>query len=149
MLTALSMSQETVPTHVPPWKSQMTVMIRTAQTASRSQKRQNQARRRLTTSSSRRFTLSEPKRLGHGIVRLKSRSTLPRKAMTHRNVATSDHRSDQPWSRWNHTKSAGLVSTATNVAARLSRRHWSARSFEDSLVASAVRGSAAAAIPTG
>ena len=48
------------------------------------QNRQNQARRRPTTSSSRRVWLSSPNRLGHGISRRKRRSAKPRKTIDDR-----------------------------------------------------------------
>ena len=47
-----------------------------------SQKRQNHARLRARTSSSRSSWLSSPNRLAQGINRLKPRSTKPRKTMT-------------------------------------------------------------------
>ena len=54
--------------------------------ATRSQKRQNQARRRLTMSSSRSCALSVAKRLGHGITRLNTRSRSRVKATTRKKV---------------------------------------------------------------
>ena len=95
--------------------------------ASFSQKRQNQARRRAITSSSRSWGLSWPNRLGDGISRRNTSSATPRKTMIVPAVATSDHRVLQPLYCLNQTKTAGLVSTATMVAARVSWRHWDAR----------------------
>ena len=68
----------------------MIVMIAVIHRARRNQKRQNHTRRRLTTSSSRSFRLSEPKRLGHGIARRVPMSTRPRKVMMSTNVRSSD-----------------------------------------------------------
>ncbi len=110
----------------------------------RNQKRQNQARRRPTMSSSRSCTLSVPNRLGHGISRWKSRSAKPRKTTTTPTVASSDTHQFQPFCCVNQTKSAGLVSTATIVAARVSVRQPRASSCEVSPWGSAVRGSAVA-----
>ena len=56
-----------------------------------SQKRQNQTRRRATTSSSRSCWLSSPKRLGRGMKRWKTRSKTPRKQTT-----TSERGEDRP-----------------------------------------------------
>ena len=50
--------------------------------------RQNQTRRRATTSSSRSSGLSIPNKLGHSMKRWKIRSSRPRKAATERIVAT-------------------------------------------------------------
>ena len=102
------------------------------QIAARSQKRQNHTRRRLTTSSSRSLRLSSPNRLGHGIARLNARSTMPRNAITIRNVARSDVPSPQPSTSCSQMKAAGLVSRATAVADQRRRRHCSARAREDS-----------------
>ena len=78
-----------VPHHVPPLKSQTTVMITTKKTAILNQNRQNHARRRPTMSSSRSAWLSTPKRLGAGISRRKRRSAKPRKTTTIASVARS------------------------------------------------------------
>ena len=104
-----SPSQLIVPSHEPPRKSQMIVMKIAENVKNRNQKRQNHARRRLTTSSSRSSRLSVPKRLGHGMLRLKIRSTRPRKPITRKNVAISDSRMLQPCTWWNQKKTAGLV----------------------------------------
>ena len=119
----------TVPIQVPPRISQTTVTMVPKTSANRNFLRQYQARRRLMMSSSRNCWLSAPKRLGHGISRRKRRSTKPRKAITIPRVATSDQSVLQPLYWCSQTKSAGLVRTATKVAARVSRRHWSASSF--------------------
>ena len=64
------------------------------------QKRQNQARRRATTSSSRSSWLSEPKRLGHGIAFRKKRSVTPRPTITSTSAATLDQSQLQPLYSW-------------------------------------------------
>ena len=119
-----------VPSHEPPRISQTTVIVVPTTTASRAFFRQYQARRRPITSSSRNCWLSAPKRLGQGISLRKSRSAKPRNTITAPTVAASDHSVLQPLYSLNQTKSAGLVSTATRVAARVRRRHWSASSVE-------------------
>ena len=91
----------TVPHQEPPRKSHAIVIRMTPQIVTLSQKRQNQVRRRATTSSSRSWALSEPKRLGHGIVRRKSRSTKPRNAITRANAASSAFHQGQPFCSWN------------------------------------------------
>ena len=48
----------------------------------------------------------------------------PRKAITQKKVANSDHQVLQPTFWWNQKKTTGLVTSATAVAARISRRHW-------------------------
>ena len=120
----------TVPHHVPPRNSQTTVITVPNTIANRAFFRQYHARRRPITSSSRNCWLSAPKRLGHGISRRKSRSAKPRNTITTPSVATSDQSVLQPLYSLNQTKSAGLVSSATAVAARVRRRHWSASSVE-------------------
>ena len=50
--------------------------------------------------------------------------------MTTPNVASSDQYQAQPLYSLNQMKSAGLVRTATIVAARVSVRHWSASSVD-------------------
>ena len=87
------------------------------------QKRQNQTRRRATTSSSRSCWLSRPNRLGRGISRWNTRSTSPRKTTTSPSAATVDQNHDQPWVWFSQTTTAGAVSSATSVAARVRRRH--------------------------
>ena len=91
------------------------------QDASRYQKRQNHARRRLTTSSSRSRASSVPNRLGHGMTRRRIRGRrgrgTPRRSTI---VARIDQPTPQPWCLWNQTNAAGLVRMATNVAARAS-----------------------------
>src|SRR6187551_952631 len=72
---------------------------------------------------------------GRGIMRCATTSTKPRKAATDRTVASSDQPTLQPWVRWNQAKIAGLVSTATNVAARPSRRHSRASASGSALAA--------------
>ena len=101
----------------------------TKTSASRNFLRQYQARRRAITSSSRSCWLSAPKRLGQGIRRRKSEVG---------EAAEDDHDPEaspssaqhqlQPSYSWNQMKTAGLVRTATIVAARVSARHWSASS---------------------
>jgi hypothetical protein len=95
--------QPTVPRYEPPRASQAIVKNEKSQIETLNQKRQNQTRRRLTTSSSRSCWLSEPNRLGHGIARRNSRSTSPRKAITRKKVPTSDQRTLQPLTSWNQT----------------------------------------------
>jgi hypothetical protein len=92
------------------------------------QKRQNQARRRATTSSWRSCSLSEPNRLGQGIAFRKKRSVTPRATMTTPSAPRIDHSQLQPVYSWKYSASAGLVSRKTAVAARVSRRQWSASS---------------------
>ena len=62
--------------------SQPTVNATSTITARRIHLRQNQARRRASTSSSRNSAASVPNRLGHGIIRRKRTSTKPRNAIT-------------------------------------------------------------------
>jgi hypothetical protein len=119
-----------VPHQEPPRKSQTVVLIAIRTIASRHFLRQYHARRRPMMSSSRSRWLSAPKRLGQGIRRRKRRSAKPRKTITTPSVASSDQYHDQPFCCVNQMKSAGLVSSATTVAARVSRRHWSASSVD-------------------
>src|SRR5919109_4178790 len=112
--------------------------------ASRTLRDQYQARRRLTTSSSRRRVLSVPNRLGQGSIRRMATSTKPRKAITIAMVATSDQPTLQPSNLCSQTKSAGLVSSATVVAARVSERHCVARACWSSLESSLGRPGSAA-----
>src|SRR5581483_9175264 len=93
-------------------------------------KRHVQARRRLTTSSSRRRASSVPKRLGHGIRRLITRSTTPRKPSTTSAASVIDP--PTLWPSWRKKKAAGLVRTATTVATRASRRSCDARAIDSS-----------------
>jgi hypothetical protein len=72
-----SRMKPTVPSHVPPRNSQTIVTTVMKRITTLNQNRQNQARRRPTTSSSRRVWLSSPNRLGHGISRRKRRSRSP------------------------------------------------------------------------
>jgi hypothetical protein len=67
--------------------------------------------------------LSAPKRLGHGIRRRSERSSRPRIAITIATVPASDQSVLQPWYSLSQKKSAGLISAATNVAARVNRLH--------------------------
>jgi hypothetical protein len=99
---------------------------------SRNQKRQNHARRRLTTSSSLSRVSSVPNRLGHGMNRRRTRSISPRKAATVVIVARIDQPMLQPSCLWNQTNAAGLVRTATKVAARASVRHCCASRVDSS-----------------
>ena len=85
-----------VSSHEPPRMSQTIVMTTNANIASFIQKRQNQARRRAMTSSSRRRGLSWPNRLGDGISRRKTRSATPRKTTIVPTVAASDWSVVQP-----------------------------------------------------
>ena len=62
-----------------------------------SQKRQNQVRRRATTSSSRSRALSSRTGDGHGIMRRKRRSTTPRNAITSASAASSAFHHSQPF----------------------------------------------------
>jgi hypothetical protein len=78
-----------VPHQVPPRNSQTMVIRTKKKTKTLNQKRQNQARRRPTTSSSRSSRLSIPNRLGFGISLRKSRSAIPRKTTTIATVAIS------------------------------------------------------------
>src|SRR6266508_6466013 len=95
--------------------------------ATRNQKRQNDVRRRLTTSTSLSSASSVPYRLGQGSRRRTIRSTRPLKATIVANVARSDQPMPQPCVKWNQTKTAGLVIIATAVATRVRRRHSSLR----------------------
>jgi len=135
-----------VPSHEPPRISQTTVITVPKTAASRAFFRQYQARRRPITSSSRSRGLSAPKRLGQGIRRRKKRSAKPRKTITTPTVAASDQSVLQPLYSLNQMKRAGLVSTATAVAARVRRRHWSASTVEGGACAEGrpARGSASA-----
>ena len=121
----------TVPHHVPPRISQTTVIDGADHDREPRLFRQYHARRRPITSSSRSCWLSAPKRLGHGISLRKIRSAKPRNTITTPSVAEQRPASVlQPLYCLNQMKSAGLVSSATAVAARVRRRHWSASSVE-------------------
>src|SRR6185312_2254173 len=98
----------------------------TIHTASRYQKRQNQTRRRAITSSCC-SALSAPNRLGQGMNQRNTMSTRPRNAITSMNVQNSAHGTLRPAWEWNQTNAAGLVRTATMVAARVSLRRSRAR----------------------
>src|SRR6185312_6954339 len=98
----------------------------TIQTASRYQKRQNQTLRRAITSSCC-SALSAPNRLGQGMNQRNTMSTRPRNAITSTNVHRSAHGTLRPAWEWNQTNAAGLVRTATMVAARVSLRRSRAR----------------------
>ena len=78
-------------------------MIAAKPTKRRSQKRQNQARRRPTMSSSRSSALSTPKRLGHGISLRKTRSAKPRKTITIPSEASRAFQQLQPFCCVNQT----------------------------------------------
>ena len=114
--------------------------------AALTQKRQNQTRRRATTSSSRSCWLSSPKRLGRGIIRWKTRSTRPRKTTTSASAARIDQYQAQPWVWFSQMTTTGAVRSATAVAARVRRRHWLASSVEISPCRSPVRSGASDAI---
>jgi len=109
-------------------KSQTTVTMPRIQTTSWKRRCQNQARRRATTSSSRSRWSSVPNSVGHGISRRSPRSIAPRNPTTIPRAARIAQPTESPACRWNQTKAAGLVISATAVAARRSRRHWSASS---------------------
>jgi flavin reductase (DIM6/NTAB) family NADH-FMN oxidoreductase RutF len=126
--------------------TQMVVMITSYQTASLSQKRQNQARRRAMTSSWVTRTSSSPNRLGHGIRRRVATSKTPRKAITEKNVATTDQPTERPTSEWYQTKTAGLAMTAVAVANRVKRRHWSTSSRDSGFTGVAAAGKVSVAI---
>ena len=106
--------------------------MRATTIAAFTQNRQNQTRLRATTSSSRSCALSNPKRLGRGMSRWKTRSTTPRKQTTRPSAATIDQNHDQPCVWLNQTTNAGAVIRATAVAARVRRRHCDASSLESS-----------------
>ena len=91
----------------------------------RYQKRQNQWRRLLITSSSRTWSPSSAKRLGCGMNRRKIRSSRPRNAKTATAVATIAQPSAMSCDFQSQMNAAGAESTATNVAERRSERHWS------------------------
>ena len=95
-----------------------------------SQKRQNQTRRLATTSSSRSCWLSSPNRLGRGIIRWKSEVDESPEADDETSAARIDQNHDQPSVWLSQMTTAGAVSSATAVAARVRRRHWLASSFE-------------------
>ena len=127
---------------VPPTKIHVIVTAITTSSATLNQKRQNQARRRPTTSASRSSALSTPNRLGHGISLRKTRSAKPRKTITTPSAASSETHQLQPFCWLNQTNSAGAVITATTVATRVRRRHERASSSEASPVGSADSGAA-------
>jgi hypothetical protein len=82
---------------------------------------QNQTRRLAVISSCSSLS-SAPKMFGHGISLRMNTSMSPRNATTNRTVATSDTGTDQ-WKWWCRVRNTdGLVSTATSVAPRVSRR---------------------------
>ena len=97
----------------------------TKNSASRYQKRQNQWRRRLRTSSSRTWSSSSANRLGHGMNLRKIRSSRPRKANAATAVTTIAQPSAMSCDFHSQMKAAGAEMTATNVAERRSARHWS------------------------
>ena len=132
MVPIPSKMNPTVPSHVPPRKIQTIVTTVMKRIATLNQNRQNQARRRPTTSSSRRVWLSSPKRLGHGISRRKRRSAKPRKTITIASVASRATHQSQLFCCVNQTNNAGAVRTATTVAARVSFRQLFASSSEAS-----------------
>src|SRR6185437_11800676 len=117
--------------------------------AVRYQKRHVQARRRLTTSSSRSRVSSVPKRLGQGMSRRMTRSTSPRKPITTPKVAAIEAPTPRCVLCRNQKYAAGLVRTAMKVATRASRRSCEARTTDSSLERNSVLpvGSAAVAIP--
>ena len=98
---------------------------REPQRRSGNQKRQNQWRRRLRTSSSRICSPSSANRLGCGMNLRKIRSSRPRNAKTATAVATIAQPSAMSCDFHSQMKAAGAESTATNVAERRSERHWS------------------------
>ncbi len=55
---------------------------------------------------------------------------IPRKQTTRPSAARIDQNHDQPSVWLSQTTTAGAVMSATAVAARVSRRHWLASSFE-------------------
>ena len=120
------------PHQVPPTKIHVIVVAITIRIAILNQKRQNQARRRPTMSSSRASTLSTPKRLGHGIRRRNSRSVKPRNTITTVSDASSATHQLQSFCWVNQTNRAGAVMIATIVATRVSRRHERASSCDAS-----------------
>src|SRR3954469_14193049 len=84
--------------------------------------RHHQRRRRCIASSARSCS-PEPQRLGRGMSQCAATSMSPRKATTAKNVPTSAQISGQSLTVRKVSSSAGLVSTATTVAARLRRFH--------------------------
>ncbi len=96
------------------------------------QNRQNQARLRPITSSSRRSSLSTPNRLGQGISLRKRSSANPRKTTTIPRLASNACHQGQSFCWLNQTKSAGAVMTATTVATRVSLRQLRASSWDAS-----------------
>ena len=67
--------------------------------------------------------LSSPNRLGRGMTQWKPRSARPRTQTTRNSEAVSDQYHAQPCVWLSQTKTAGAVSRATKVAARVSLRH--------------------------
>jgi len=65
--------------------------------------------------------------------RCASTSTRPRKAITDKNVTSSAQPSGQSWRSMRNVNVAGLVKTATYVAARVSLRHSVASARASSL----------------
>ena len=128
------------PHQVPPTKIQVIVIATTTMSAALNQKRQNQARRRPTMSSSRSSALSTPNRLGHGINFRKTRSANPRNTITIPRETNRAFQKLQPFCCVNQTTSAGAVITATTVATLVSRRHERASSCEASPVGSVAIG---------
>ena len=105
------------------WTRKTIVMKPTNHIAIRYQKRQNQWRRRLRTSSSRTWSPSSANRLGCGMNLRKIRSSRPRNAKTAAAVATIAQPSAMPCDFHSQMNAAGAERTATNVAARRSERH--------------------------
>ena len=99
------------------------VMIAARKIPTRNRNRHVQARRRLTTSSSRRRGSSVPKRLGHGMRRRMTRSRKPRKARTTSTVQAIDQPKLQPGlPGGRRSRRPGWRECATYVPTRASRR---------------------------
>jgi hypothetical protein len=129
-LAMLSHMVPAAPHQVPPTKSHVMVIAITTRSATLNQKRQNHARRLPTTSASRNWALSTPKRLGHGISFRKISSAKPRKTITTARAAMSDTHQLHPFCAVNQTNSAGAVIAATIVATRVSLRQERASSWD-------------------
>ena len=132
MLPIPSRMKPIVPNHVPPRNSQTIEMIAMKKTATLNQYRQNQARRRaddVLLAKLPALDAEEARRRDHAA---EEQSAKPRKTMTTPSVASSAFHQSQSFCWVNQTNSAGAVTTATTVAARVRRRQLFASSWEAS-----------------
>src|SRR3954469_352790 len=98
----------------------------------RYRRRQNHSRRRCTTSPSA-SSASAPYSVGDGISQWATMSTAPRNAATATIASRTERATESPSGPWKIANETGLVSSATTVAARSSRRHSRASASDSSL----------------